>query len=479
MTTIVITVACTKVPVAIDSISTAPSYALTKTTTSTNAGNYCVTKELAAEYIRNSVGGEKPFSITAYPSEENALMFVVSFDEGWKIIPGDSRFGLVLAQSDSGSIDLNNIPDNHGFRLWLEDYGEVIQAAQNREIFTEQAEKSARVWEIIGKIQQFRKGDTPDEKESGTRDIWAKINYHSNPVTYDTTAYKAPLIQTKWGQAHPWYVSMPIMNGDTCVTGCVAVAVSQVLFYFHSLQNVPSGLYDVSLSGCIVVPSELDYCKIYSMNRYNFTYNSSKWNSMPLDSTAVNPTGYKNVSDLMLDVGERLGLHYSAYETHLHAVNPNYPFNTSPCKMSGTWAQYAATTYASVKSSLFSNKPVIVSATGNAGGHAWVIDGYVELLETHSGSYEWWPVSMVPSGTAVFGYKDFNELLAQFGNVYPGIQEIDQTQYQENFISMNWGFDGYLDGEYTATNPSDYTWHNFGTHIAVLYDIVPSEFTYN
>lgn len=95
MTTIVITVACTKVPVAIDSISTAPSYALTKTTTSTNAGNYCVTKELAAEYIRNSVGGEKPFSITAYPSEENALMFVVSFDEGWKIIPGDSRFGLV------------------------------------------------------------------------------------------------------------------------------------------------------------------------------------------------------------------------------------------------------------------------------------------------------------------------------------------------------------------------------------------------
>lgn len=82
MTTIVITVACTKVPVAIDSISTAPSYALTKTTTSTDAGNYCVTKELAAEYIRNSVGGEKPFSITAYPSEENALMFVVSFDEG-------------------------------------------------------------------------------------------------------------------------------------------------------------------------------------------------------------------------------------------------------------------------------------------------------------------------------------------------------------------------------------------------------------
>lgn len=68
----------------------------------------------------------------------------------------------MLAQNDTGSIDLNNIPDNHGFRLWLEDYGEVIQAAQNREIFTEQAEKSARVWEIIGKIQQFRKGDTPE-----------------------------------------------------------------------------------------------------------------------------------------------------------------------------------------------------------------------------------------------------------------------------------------------------------------------------
>lgn len=477
-----VALACTKISSEADVFLTDPSNVLTKASKEANPEDYLVTKEMVVEYLRCREGKEHEFDITSYPSDNDALLYVVNYPEGWKILPGDSRFGLVLAQGSKGSIDLSSPPENPGFRLWLEDNLTIIQNARGREYKGADTEQSVRIWQMIRSIYNSNSLDGHTSNKTGLKsgDQWAKINYHGT-ITYDTLAYKAPLIQTKWGQGHPWYVSMPIMYGDTCLTGCPAVAVSQVLYYFHCQQNVPSGLYDnLFISGLLAACTNFDHCVIFDLHRYNFTYNSSKWNNMPLDSISGNTTGYKNVSDLMLDVGARLGQHYSPWDSHVD-VNPNYPYyDTTPCKLSGTWAQYSvSSTFSSVKSSLVSNKPVIVSANGNSGGHTWIIDGYLDIEETHTNNYEWWPVSMIPSGTAVFGYMDFSDLLLQYGTVYPGMPAIEQELYPLEFFSMNWGWDGQYDGEYKPINPTDYAWLGFGTHVAVQYNLSPSEFTVN
>ena len=49
----------------------------------------------------------------------------------------------------------------------------------------------------------------------------------------DTTLYKAQvpsLMTSEWGQDTPYWNFCPV-NGDTCVTGCVATAMAQIICY--------------------------------------------------------------------------------------------------------------------------------------------------------------------------------------------------------------------------------------------------------
>lgn len=443
--------------------------------------DYSVTKEMVVEYIQSLEGKRRGFSVVPYPSEADALLYVVNFEEGWKIVPGDSRFGLVLAQSLKGNVDLSDTPENPGFRFWLEETKDALHEARGREYKSADTDESVRIWKMIrGKqITEQRGGKTKNKNESKSGTLWAKINFHG-AITIDTLAYKAPLIQTKWGQGYPWNVSMPVMGADTCITGCPAVAVSQILYYFHSQLNMPTGLYD-SVSIMSLTSGDDEYhCFVDSLNRSNFMYNSPKWGNMPLDSTAINPSGYKNVSDLMLDVGVRLKQQYGPWITYV-LTNVFFPtYDVTPCNISGTWAQYSvSSTYPAVRGSLNSNKPVIVSGNGNGGGHTWIIDGYLDMVETYTRYYEWWPVSMIPDGTVIYGYMEYADLLSQYGTAYPGMPAIEPEPYHLELLSMNWGWDGRYDGEYKSISPNDYTWHGHGSNVAVLYNITPGEFIYN
>ena len=445
-----------------------------------NHPDYSVSQEMVESFIHyTSKTNKTHYSITTYPSEENPVLYVVNFEEGWKIIPGDSRFGLVLAESATGHVNVSEITDNPGFRLWIEDYQNQIESARGRIIGGSKANGSARIWD------SFRAPQAKDSMVLGKnlRDrgmMWGKINFQSNTVI-DTTGYKAPLLQTKWGQGNPWYISMPERDGYKCLTGCAAVAVSQILYFFHSQQSMPSGLYGtVSLSGTTThYEGPIPYYTI-SVSRSNFTYNSSLWNNMPLDSTVPNPTGFKNVSDLMLDVGARLNLHYSPYNTYVEKDTLGF-FNTMPCKVSGTWAPYSMAALAPVVSSLDSNKPVIAAAihSSNGSGHTWVIDGYLLEEVTTTNTYEWWPVNMIPAGTVVYEYKDVNELLVQYNYmIYQGMPEVTETSDFYRLYHMNWGADGQGDGYASVGSPYNH-WQGYTNNIVVQLNLVADEFTVN
>lgn len=445
----------------------------------TSTTDYVISREMVDAYLQSELNQKREqYTISPYPSNDNPLLYIVNFEEGWKILPGDSRFGLVLAESSTGHIKPSVKSDNPGFNLWIEDYLNQIGAARDLVLEGSKADEGSQIWAL------FKAPGTMDNNEarwSANREqMWGKINFQTNTVI-DTLGYKAPLLQTKWGQQNPWYVSMPTLNGNTCLTGCAAVAVSQVLYYFHSQQNMPTGLYgSVSIQGTTLHggPGVDPYLSI-TVDRSNFTYNSSLWNNMPLDSVGVNPTGYKNVSDLMLDVGSRLQLHYRPSFTGI-VTNYNNYYDTTPCKVSGIWESYSQAAVSSLVSSLNSNKPVIACAKLNDGsGHTWVIDGYYMAEITTTNTYEWWPVNMIPPGTAIYGYKGVTELLAEYNNsIYPGILDISETSYSSNLLHMNWGNNGREDGYATFGSPYN-NWQGFTNNIAIQVYLSPSEFTQN
>lgn len=116
--------------------------------------------------------------------------FNVEEDGGFVLVSGDDRTIPILGYSNSGSIKMEDLPDNLHF--WLDSYEQQIKS----------------------------------------------IDDGGQPVTWSTSMDMRriikPLLQTKWNQTEPYNSHCPVdkNSGETCVTGCVATALAQVLYYY-------------------------------------------------------------------------------------------------------------------------------------------------------------------------------------------------------------------------------------------------------
>ena len=290
----------------------------TKTAQTSMTCDNPVTPEMVLAYL-NSLGEEqsKTVSISSYPEEGLPCLYVVNFEKGFKVFPSDSRFGLVLIEDDNDNLYLTEEIDNKGFKLWIDDLVNKIERARGDSRVDSFGEESTRFWDnfrhpsltkdMIKKLDKSIKGGTYSND-----DLWVKIKYCNSSNT-TILAERGHLLPTKWGQSSPWNVSMGTTNGAQWLTGCAAVAVSQVLYYFNSFCNSPSGLYHtVSITNSFDQYYNSLLFKTIALNRDNFTLDSPRWADMPLDSLSSNASGYSYVSDLMLDVGERLGMYYTS-----------------------------------------------------------------------------------------------------------------------------------------------------------------------
>lgn len=121
-------------------------------------------------------------------------VFNADNDCGFAIISGDDRTAPILGYVTQGSFRANDLPDN--FRAWLEEYAKAIEYLQKSN---------------------------------------AKVIAYSNAK--DQKATISPLIKTKWNQDAPFNNACPdFFTYGKCVTGCVATAMAQLLYY-HSQNN--------------------------------------------------------------------------------------------------------------------------------------------------------------------------------------------------------------------------------------------------
>lgn len=149
---------------------------------------------------RGAINNDSPvmaLELTDETTEQPSLwVFNYSQNAGYVIVAADDMVANpVLGYSDEGVFDKDCMPDN--LKWWLNEYSR--------------------------QIEYIRKNNLSQENITRAFDKEVK-----------------PLVATKWNQGNPYNLLCPALNGQLSVTGCVATATAQ-LMYFHQWPAVCEG----------------------------------------------------------------------------------------------------------------------------------------------------------------------------------------------------------------------------------------------
>ncbi len=397
--------------------------------------SYHVTIEDASKFA-SAIRHKQDFTIDVYTQDCDTLLYLVNYKSGWLIVAGDKRVNPIVAESDSNTISLNS--PNKNFLAWLYNYaGEISRIVRDdKELENEHTE----LWSKISPKRTKEIRTTRSEEDyrwAVVEDVYCDSETYSDIIPH--------LISTKWGQGLPWNVKLPYDNsaGNKCYTGCTAVAFAQMVYYMHYFLGKPTSLYhDISISSSSISGATTNI----GFLRSGYTPVSDHWNDMAQTAYGIGNTTY--VGDLMLDIGNRLGMSYSgtgSSSSLSQSVAANYDLTYT----------HSSYNYQTIKNDLQNSKPVNITAfTSDGSGHSWIIDGigkktrhfviskHFEYTENWMYESEW--------------FYTFDELRARYhvNSEYDYIEEDGGTSTTE-LLRMNWGWDGSYDNGYYSTYPSD------------------------
>lgn len=177
-------------------------------------------------------------------------------DGGFVIVSADDNTRAILGYADNGTFSEENMPAN--IRFWLQMYADEIARA-------------------------------------------AEMPATTTQTTENTYPIVSPLLgNTVWGQDAPFYNLCPTLNDIQCVTGCVATAVSQIMYYHkHPTRGIGSHSYKWETGG-----------RTLSADFGNTTYD---WANMLADYSGNNYTTAQAdaVATLMLHTGIACDMEYN------------------------------------------------------------------------------------------------------------------------------------------------------------------------
>ena len=409
---------------------------------------YSVSTSDAIRYSELYHPGRK-FSVTQFIVKRDTLLHILNYEDGgWIVIPGDRRFDPILAESQDGYLDLKSEEE---YMFWFRSIADDMLFLWDKKPYLEN--ENTVLWGAVAPKKDtgvITKASTPK---------WV-IRSIASTVT-STWSFPVPhLTITKWGQGSPWNRKLPIDNnpygdGTRCVTGCVSVAVAQLLYYLHYEIGEPTSLYHVIYCHYPGVISPANATSL-GFVRANEVYNSSRWDDMALTAYSSGSTEY--VGNLMLDVGNRFNTLYACgalggSAAFLH----NYYY--SAFSAYGLSCNESPLTLSIVMNSLYSRIPVLIRGDEkNANNqiiasHAWLIDGLAKqemgytMTRYCEYSYDWTENDEV--------YDTFAEVQQVYGFVDDGdSQEYPGPTISNFYYQMNWGYEGIGDNIYYNSNDS-------------------------
>ena len=260
-------------------------------------------------------------------------IYNIGSNQGYIIASGDDCAPAVLGYSDNGYIDGDDIPCN--LQAWLDGY--VLQ---------------------IKYLQEH--GATPSRA----------------PKKTDYPPALEPMLTCHWSQGYPYNMYCPIdpTTGTHCVTGCVATAMAQVMYYHrsHSIN------YTTEL-----IPAYTTYTHQIHVNAIH-DGSVIDWENM-IDNYGSNATESQKqaVADLMKYCGAAVNMNYAAdasgasFSAIVYSLPKyfNYSYKTRDINRSAysdnDWEEL-------MYSELSASRPVLYCGTKGDGdnGHAFVLDGY-------------------------------------------------------------------------------------------------------
>ena len=298
--------------------------------------------EIATGYLAESGAPRRAaaqMSVQPFQTDRqgNPLMYAVNNGgDGYVIVSGDDRMRQVLVYSNSGSLDLDDMPSN--MRYWLQslcaDMQLLIDAGYQPQVVDSRRAAVAVKPEIL------------------------------------------PMLSSLWGQNTPYNDLCPMDDNGRTLTGCVATAISQVLYYHKKVRqaDIPSqplrdteayeGERGISVPALNAADYVIDWDQLIDI--YDETSSDSQ---------------KQNIAKLMYFCGAAVRMDYGsdvslAYDTDISPVLIDY-FGFSKgtrlvSRSSYTEQQWAELMYNELKN----GRPVIYGGSGTSGGHQFVIDGY-------------------------------------------------------------------------------------------------------
>ena len=131
----------------------------------------------------------------------NAPYYIISrgANQGFVVVSGDDCMPEILGYTEEGDFDENNVPDN--FRAWMQHRANIIEYAQQNGLNIPRAKRA----ETMAKAETAGKVDVPY------------------------------LLTSLWHQSGPYNDKCPMMSdrNERAMTGCVATAASQIVYYWR------------------------------------------------------------------------------------------------------------------------------------------------------------------------------------------------------------------------------------------------------
>ena len=278
-------------------------------------------------------------------------VFNVAADGGFVIVSNDDATTPILGFSDSGAIDINNMPDN--MRAWLQGYADEI-AWRN----AHPAVKASRVMRREG--------------------------------TAVKTAI-APLLTTTWNQDAPYNNLCPYYgineynqyvfsltkdaeDYEHCATGCAATAMAQVMNYHEWPINPTKVIPTYQWRGTIDMPvlpatPEAPATAIFDWANMKDSYAGTETDATAdAIATLMQYCGYSIKMDygpesgaMIYDIATALKEYFNYNNTTQHVQRSRYSY--------ANWIEL-------IYHELTQNRPVLYGGQSSGGGHAFVCDGY-------------------------------------------------------------------------------------------------------
>jgi len=296
--------------------------------------------------------------------EGEITWYAFEFDKGFVIVSADDAVRPVLGYSDHGSVPKSDKPGGENFKGWFRNYDKQIAYA--------------------------RKNNLVDKTAS---EVWKKIE--NNEFSSSKAGIIVDrLVRSEWDQCWPWNAKCPVVNGVQSYVGCVATAMAQVL-RFHQSPATGEGFNEVDFS-----THTWDYSKLPGIIDFDYGIYPEYWYGESLTQEIVDEIALHSYwIGLSVDMDYNIdGLGSSssgAFEAEAAFLN-NWKASSS------VLTYYSAANpgvpdpdYNEIKYELDNNRPWLWYGSGDAGGHAFVLDGYTDDYWYHfnwgwGGAYDGW-----------------------------------------------------------------------------------------